>query len=282
MVSFASIKSSSEYFSKGFNGLLGGTMLLVYSTSGHHMVQALSWDAKNAKRSIPMAIMGATVVILIMYVSVSFVAGNVLPVEEVAGKPLTFAAKQIFPDILYPVFIICGPIMALVTSMNSSYTTVTAPVLGAIRNGWLPTSLAKTNKYGVPVILYTALWILSVIPMMLGVSLSALTSYTVMTMRICGTLMCLGMFMIPTKFKDAWEKSWLHLPNGIYYALAAFSLGTQVAAVIYSAMNLGVRGFLMNMALVGGLAVYVLVRHEQGKVHSKVTCQIGDEEKAES
>lgn len=268
--------TADGYIMDGLDGFMGAVMLLVYSTSGQHMVQALSWDAKNPRRNIPLAIMLASLSILVLYVSVSFVAGNVLPVEQVAGQPLTFAAQRIFPSALYPVFIICGPIMSLVTSMNSGYSAVSAPVLGAVRNGWLPTGLAKTNKYGVPVILYTAIWVLSVVPMLLGVSLSSLTSYTVMTMRICGTIMCLGMFAIPIKQKEAWEKSWLHLPNPVFYAIATFSLVTQILAVLYSAKNLGLRGFLLNMAVVGVLAVYALIRHAQGKVHSQVACQIGE------
>lgn len=270
--------TSEGYFMNGMDGFLGGLVLLVYSTSGHHMVQAMSWDAKDPKKNIPKAIMIATAVIFVLYVSVSFVAGNVLPVEQVAGQPLTFAARQIFPGALFAVFIICGPIMALVTTLNSGFSAVATPVLGAIRNGWLPSSLGKTNKYGAPVILYTAMWILGTVPMLMGVSLSALTNYTVITGRICGTMVCLAMFQIPTKYKDAWEKSWLHMPNGVFYAIAVFSAVTQIIAVIISAKNLGTRGFLINIIVVIILAAYALMRYAQGKVHSSVTCQIGIEE----
>ena len=261
----------SEYYLNGGIGILDGLMLLTFSTGGHALVNACSWDAKRPKKDIPLAIIITTGIILVLYVSVSFVAGNVLPVSEVAGQPLTHVAKVLFTGALFPIFIIGGPLMALATSTNAGYPTITAPVLGAIRNGWLPSGIAKTNKHGVPWILYTVMWLLCVIPMLLNISLSALTAYTVMTMRISGIMAIIAAFFIPTKFKEQWEKSWMHMPNWLYYTIMSIAAITNFAAIILNVRTLNLPVFIANVVLVAILAGIACYRYAAGKTRVNIT-----------
>ena len=257
--------SAPDYFMNGGGGLLNGLMLLIYSTSGHSLVTSLSWDAENPKKNIPLSIIITTGIILVLYMGVAFVAGNVLPVAEVAGQPLTYVAKAIFPGPLFIAFIVCGPIMALATSVNAGYQTMSAPVLGAIKNGWLPQSLAKTNKYGAPWIIYTFMWLLCVVPMLFGVSLSALTSYTVMTMRITSLLVLISALYIPKKFETEWKKSWMYMPNGMFYAIVWVAIITNIIAIFLNLRTLSASMFIANLAVVGALAVYGILRDRTGK-----------------
>lgn len=263
---------SSDYYLNGGIGLLDGLMLLIYSTGGHSLVTGCSWEAKNPKRDIPLAIIITTGILVILYCSVSFVAGNVLPVADVAGQPLTYVAKAIFPGALFLVFIIGGPIMALATSTNSGFMALSAPVHGAIRNGWLPEGIAKTNKYGAPWIIYTIMYLIALSPLVLGVSLSALTAYTVLTMRITSILGILSAFYIPTKMKDAWEKSWMHVPNGVFYAICGLSLATNLIAAVLNVRTISLPVFMLNLLLVAALAAFALYRYKAGKVKFKVIC----------
>lgn len=264
--------ASPDYYLNGGIGLLDGLMLLIYSTSGHSLVTACSWDAKRPKKDIPLAVMLTTGILILLYCSVSFVAGNVLPVAEVAGQPLTFVAKAIFPGILFIVFIIGGPIMALATSTNSGFATLSAPVQGAIRNGWLPEDLAKTNKYGAPYILYTIMWLIAIAPLVLNVSLSALTAYTVLTMRITSVLVIVSAFFIPTKLKDAWESSWIHMPNWLFYGICGLSLITNLVAVVLNIRTISLPVFMINLVLVLILALFAIFRYSTGKVKFNLVC----------
>lgn len=219
-----------------------------------------------------------TGILVLLYCSVSFVAGNVLPVAEVAGQPLTYVAKAIFPGTLFLIFIIGGPIMALATSTNSGFMTLSAPVHGAIRNGWLPEGIAKTNKYGAPYILYTVMWLIGISPMLLGVSLNALTAYTVLTMRITSAMLILSAFYIPTRMKDAWESSWMHIPNGLFYTICGLSLVTNLVAVVLNIRTISLPVFMLNLLLVVALAAYALYRYKAGKVNFKVVCTADENE----
>ncbi len=257
--------SQPDYFMNGAGGLLNGLMLLIYSTSGHSLVSSLSWDAENPKKNIPLAIMITTGIILVLYMGVAFVDGNVLPIAEVAGQPLTYVAKAIFPGPLFIAFIVAGPIMALATSVNAGYQTMSAPVLGAIKNGWLPPVIGKTNKYGAPWIIYTFMWLLCVVPMLFGVSLNALTSYTVMTMRISSLLGLVAALYIPKKFNAEWKKSWLYMPDGLFYFVVWAAIITNVIAIFLNIRTLSAGMFIANLAVVAALTLYGVVRNKTGK-----------------
>lgn len=268
---------SEGYFLNGGSGFFGALVLLIYSTSGQGLVIGFDWNAKNPKKDIPKAIIGATLAILVLYVSVAFAATSILPVAEVAGKPLTATAKAMFSPLFYYLFVFCGPLLALVTTLNSGFAALTAPILGGVRNGWLPKGIAKTNKHGSPYILYTLMYLIGALPLLFGVPLNRLTNYTVITQRITGTLLCFAMFMIPIKYKAAWEKSWLHMPDPVYYAIAVFATVTQIAAVLLSAKSLGLTGLMLNLVIVAALAVIGLVRYKMGKVHVNIVCEIDEE-----
>lgn len=270
--------TSSDYYLNGGVGLIDGLMLLIYSTSGHSLVAGCSWDAKRPKKDIPLAIIFSTVIIFVLYTTVSFVAGNVLPVEEVAGQPLTYVAQKLFPGALFVVFIVGGPIMALATSLNASFPTMAAPALGAIKNGWLPEGIAKTNKHGVPWILYTVMWLVSVVPLLFDVSLSALTAYTVMTMRLSGIIVVIAAFVIPVKFKDSWEKSWMHMPNWLYYAIMTFALVSNLLAIVLNVRTIALPAFILNLVVVGVLGGVALVRFAAGKTRVNVVCSFDEAE----
>ena len=274
--------TSPSYYLNGGIGLIDGIMLLVYSTSGHSLVTAMSWDAKDPKKNIPKAIIISTGVILVLYCTVSFVAGNVLPVEQVAGQPLTYVAKVLFPGPLFIVFIIGGPIMALATSTNAGFATLCAPAMGAIKNGWLPAGIARTNKNGAPWILYTIMYLISVLPLMCGVSLSALTAYNVMTQRACSIILLISAFRLPTVLKEQWEKSWMHMPNAVYYGICTLSLVTNVIALILNVRTLNVSAFVLNLTVAGILALVAVIRFKQGKIaNTKITISYADDDSDE-
>lgn len=269
--------SSADYFLNGKAGVLAAVMLLVYSTSGQALVSGFSWDAKRPKRDISLAILITTGILIVLYCGIALVAANVLPVSEVAGKPLTYVSKAIFPGNTYLLFIFGGPILALATTLNSGYATMTAPALGAIRNGWLPESMGKRNKYGAPWVCYTIRYCIGAIPIIIGVSMSSLTNYTVMVQRLNGTLMCIAALMIPIKFKDAWKKSFLHIPDWLYYIIMGFSLITQIGAVGYSLSTMRGPVFWLNVAVALALAGYAVFRYKTGKTHSHITYTLDDE-----
>lgn len=259
--------TSPEYYSAGGVGLLMAVTLVIQPTSAPALLCGFSWEAKDPKRDIPRAILVGSGLVLVLFVGVSFVASNAIPMEEMAGKPITYAAQRLLPGALFPVFMIFGPVLALLASLNGTMSSFSAPVLGAIRDGWIPREVGRTNRYGSPWIVYTVMWLICTVPLILGVSLKTFIGYTVMTQRICGLLLLAVAFRVPDRFPREWEASWLHMPKGVYYLLTALSGLTEVGILAASVRATSVPVFVGNLVLVAVLAVYACRRYRGGKTH---------------
>lgn len=270
--------TNPEYYSNGGVGLLLAITLVIQPTSAPILLCGFSWEAKNPKRNIPLAILASSGIVFLIFVGVSFVAANTLPAEEMVGKTMTYAAQHILPGVLFPAFLFFGPILALCSGLNASMASIAAPVLGAIRNGWIPESVGKTNKHGSPWIIYTAMWLICVVPLSLGVSLKTFTAYTVMTQRICGLLLLIVAFYIPQKFPEQWKASFLHMPNTVYYSLLVLSGLTEVATLAASVIATSAPVFIGNLVLVGVLAAYAFFRYKSGKTHINILVDSEDME----
>lgn len=112
-------------------GFLGAVLLFVYSTQGYYMTTAYGRDSKNARKDIPFVLLLCVPTLCILYVGVAMAGVGVMSVEEYGNSTtLVFAAQRIFPTWLFYFFIIGGPIMALLSTLNSSFaynsiTTIT-------------------------------------------------------------------------------------------------------------------------------------------------------------
>jgi len=131
--------ASPEYYSHGRIGLLLAVALVIQPTSGPSLLCGFSWQAKDSKRNVPLAILTASGLVFLIFVGVSFVAGNALPTVEIAGKPMTYTAQQILPGILFPAFLILGPVLALCSGLNSGMASIAA----LRRRGFTPESIQK-------------------------------------------------------------------------------------------------------------------------------------------
>ena len=268
--------ASPEYYSHGGIGLLLAVALVIQPTSGPSLLCGFSWQAKDSKRNVPLAILTASGLVFLIFVGVSFVAGNALPTVEMAGKPMTYTAQQILPGILFPAFLILGPVLALCSGLNSGMASIAAPVLGAVHNGWLPERMGGTNRHGSPWIVYSIMWLICVVPLMLGVSLKTFTAYTVMTQRISGLLLLIAAFHFPKKFPDQWKASFLHMPNGLYYTLLTLSGVTELLTLAASVVATSLPVFIGNLFLVAGLALYACFRYRRGKTHIHILVDDGE------
>lgn len=265
--------TSPEYYSGGGLGVLLAVTLVIQPMSAPALLCGFSWEAKNPRRNIPLAILAGSCLVTLIFVGVSFVAANTLPIGEIAGKPMTYAARQILPGVLFPAFLLLGPILALCSNLNASMSTISAPVLGAIRSGWLPRELGRNNRHGSPWIIYTAMWLICTVPLVLGVSLKTFAAYTVMTQRISGLLLLAVAFRLPTRFPRQWDKSFWHMPKKLYYLLLALSGAAEIATLLASAVATSLPVFVGNLCLAGLLAAYAVSRYKSGKTKSEVQAE---------
>lgn len=266
--------SSPEFFTGGASGFFNGTLLLVFSCTGQSFIVAFSKEAKNPRRDVPFAITAASGVILVVYALIAIVASGVLPIDQVAGKPLTLAAGQILSRPLYYAFIIGGPIMALATTLNSSFTVFSRPFHQMARDGWFSKKMSVTNNLGAPYLLLTVIYIISVVPVLLNFSISTITSNSILISRISDVVAIVAVICLPKRIPDAWENRYFKISKTAFYALMIFCLCVTVFVIGLSLRNLTPTLAIVTVLLITLFFIYSTFRQKSGKVQMEKSYEL--------
>lgn len=261
--------SSPEFFTDGFKGFASAVALYAFSTYGQYMVVNFGKDAENPKRDIPLAIIISSCVILIVYTGIALVQSGILPISQTAGKPLTVVAEAILPAPLMIAFIIVGPLMALATTINSFYSARSNPLLRATRDGWFPEYFGKVNQNKVPFILMGMIWLFGVVPILLNMSINQITNNVVLVAYLLRMVIAIATLRLPVLYKEQWEKSFIHLPNPVFYFITGIAILAQLYMVYLSARSLSPFMAACIIGFVALCALYAYLRHKTGKVDIK-------------
>ncbi|GAA6482534.1 APC family permease [Enterocloster aldenensis] len=266
--------SSPEFFTNGADGFFNAVLLLVFSCTGQSFVVAFSKEARNPKRDVPFAIIAATGIILFLYTMIAIVASGVLPIDQVAGKPLTEVARTLMSRPLYYAFVIGGPIMALATTLNSSYSVFSRPFHQMTRDGWFPGKLGQTNKAEAPYRILVLMYIIAVLPILLNLSISTITSNVVLVGRIADVVAIIAVIRLPKVLPDAWENRYFRMSKPVFYVVMALCLCATLFAIVLSLRSITTTLAVVTIVLIILFFVYATLRQKSGKVHMEKSYEL--------
>ena len=206
-------------------GFIGAVLLFVYSTQGYYMTTAYGRDSKNARRDIPVVLCMCVPTLIILYVGVAIAGVGCMSVAEYGeSTTLVFAARKILPTALFYFFIIGGPIMALLSTLNSSFAYNAITIGQSCDDGWLPASFGKKNKSGARVYILVFMYILGLIPIIFGLSITTITNMVQLITSAYALLNFYAMIQLPQKYPEAWKRARFHVSNSVYYTICFVSL----------------------------------------------------------
>lgn len=208
--------SHQNFITNGVAGMWVATLSLLYSTTGYYVTMNFGAVARNPTRDVPKAMLLSVPTIMFLYVGVALADICVLPIEAVSGKPLTYTALAVFPKVLFYAFIIGGPIMAILTSMNATISAVTLPIVKACEDGWLPKNFASRNKYGIAWKIILIYWVIGLLPTLLGFNISTIINNIQLLNSFIAIIYIYAYWFLPTRFPEAWQKSKYHIPDNLY------------------------------------------------------------------
>lgn len=264
--------SQPGFITHGPTGFLAASAFLTFATFGANSIFQLSGECKNPKTDIPFVLITATLSVAVLYAFVAYVAAGVLPVEEVAGQNLAKVARTILSTPVYMFFMVGGALCALATSLNATIAWVTKPLIQAAEDGWFPKRLAYLHpKYKTPVFLLTFYYILTIIPIILGVNMEHITNSVLVCMYVCMMVTSIATTRLPKLFPEQWEKSPFKCSQGTLNCLCAIATIVLAIQVYYNAVFLTPALFAANVALMGGAVVYAILRYKSGKVKMDVS-----------
>ena len=264
-------------------GFTGAVLLFVYSCQGYYMTTAYGGDSKNARRDIPIVLLLAVPTLIVLYVGVAMAGVGVMSVEEYGNSTtLVFAAQRIFPTALFYVFIIGGPIMALLSTLNSSFAYNAITIGQSCDDGWLPVAFGKRNKKGARTWILTFMYIVGLIPIVFGLSITVITNMVQLIGACFAFLNFIAYIKLPKLYPQAWKKSRFHIPNGLYYFICCASMAGFVITLWKSCLSMNPGLAAANVAAIVILAVIGIVRGRKGNIVIHTSIWAGDEEPVET
>lgn len=224
------------FMTGGVTGFILASIYLTFAAGGATYVVNFSAEAKNPTKDIPFVIIVSTAAIVILYALMATIAAGVLPVEEVANKPLSVSAVSFMPKAVYTFFVVGGAMFALLTTLNFNIGMLVYPIKRASADGWLPKQLAATNeKFGTSHWILLAIYLISVLPILFGLDLSTIANSTViLTTSIRGVIAFVAL-ALPKKLPDLWKKSAFYVNDSklkVICVIAIILAGVSVAMLL--------------------------------------------------
>lgn len=242
---------SNQFLTQGIKGFATATALLTFATGGGFLIADLSAEAKNAAKDIPKAIICSTVVVTILYGFMAAVAAGVLPVDMVAGKPLTLVAEKILPTPLYVYFIIGGAWCAIVSTLNSQFASATKPLIQAAEDGWLPICVAKIHKkYRTPVYLLFFYLMIGVLPVVFNINIVIIGSICSVVSGLMATMVAFCLLVFPKKYPKEWEKCPLRLSDFAIKVLIILSVLIAILQTYFLLVDLSTNLIIGNVLVI--------------------------------
>lgn len=253
-------------------GFCGAVLLFVYSTQGYYMTTAYGRDSKDARRDIPIVLLMAVPTLIVLYVGVAMAGVGVMTVEEYgASTTLVFAAQKIFPPALFYAFIIGGPIMALLSTLNSSFAYNSITIGQSCDDGWLPASFGKQNARGARIYILTFMYILGMIPIVFGLSITVITNMTQLFTSCFALLNFIAYMRMPKLYPEAWKKSRFHTSDGVYYTICVVSLLGFIVVLWKSCLSMSPALAAMNIAAIVVLSIVGILRGKSGSINIRTS-----------
>lgn len=274
--------SGDKMFTGGFKGFMLAALLLINSANGYFNVLWYGKDANKATKDIPVASMMCLPCLLFIYVGLAMVTGGVLPHDEVAGaETILPAAKEILPGIVYKIFMIGGPIMAIITTLNGVFNDVKYPVAQAAKDGWLPKAILKENRFGAPYLVYTYTLLVVILPILVDMSIVTITNIFQVITFFMNVTVVYAIAQLPKKYPKAWEKNRFHLSKISLYGFCGVSIIIYAIIFIKGIFSIKLSYAIVAVVLMAGLILLGIYLTGKGGIRIETSIWEPSEEEKE-
>lgn len=197
----------SPFFAGGALGLVVASALSYTLLAGGLFGIELGDEVKEARKTIPRALVWSVFIVLILYILIEIVAVGVMDWKTFAAGKLFTPAKVFMPDWLYILFIF-GGIMACATTVHGVLTISGRYAMKFAEDGFFPPLLKRINKrLGTPVWGLTLPFVLSILAILLIKDLAVLGAMLNFGLLFMVSLVLLFACQLPAKHPEIFAQS---------------------------------------------------------------------------
>lgn len=263
--------SASGFLKNGSSGFIATVFLYVASTNSYLMTMSYGKNAKDAQRDIPWSMLMCVPTFIVLYCGVTIAGSGTLPLEEVAGKTLTVTARHLFPGGFFVAFMICGPVQAITSTMNSAFANNCVPIAQSCKDGWLPTGLAKQNRFGAYYRILLILYLIGIVPLLAGIDLTTAIMIINLVLSCMSFLYTFAYWRMPKKYPISWKQSKFHVPDQVYYALVIIAFLGWMAIFINSLRTINTVTIAIMIVLSAFAIVYGMIRSKDPNIKIEIS-----------
>ena len=262
------------YFYGGAVDFFTAVALMSFACGGATKIMNVQALCENPKRDIPKAWLIAQLAVVVIYALLGYVASGVAPYDQVANQNLGAIGGMFMPVAVTGFFIVGGALMSISTSLLSSVPGTPLTVMGMADDGWLPKFFKNR------LLVFVLLYIINMIPIFLGFSLSELISMLLVPSAFLTAIKNYRGMKLPEMYPEEWENCSIKCSIGLFKVLMAISIVTSLMTSAFSMRNLTMNQAIGTVIMTILVFVYPKVRMSSGKVKIVSTTDMDKEEVA--
>ncbi|MGB3256121.1 APC family permease, partial [Buttiauxella gaviniae] len=234
--------------------------LLLFVTGGASSVAELAGEMKTPGRTIPIAIIGSTLLAAVFYAVIASIAIGVLPLDQIADKPLTVQAKHVMPSPAYLYFAIGAGIISMLGILNVQMLWGSKSFMSACDDGWLPQRLGSVNlKFGTPHWLITLLYLVGVIPVICGIPVGEIAGASGLTGLIAQASSVICSWKIRGD-DQIYGKSAFKIPHWLHLSAVIISFILIVCMMVMLFNNASVKSMIIMISWFGMGLIFIKIK----------------------
>ncbi|GAA1948839.1 hypothetical protein GCM10009689_32630 [Brevibacterium antiquum] len=229
--------------------LFKAAALLSFATRGGQVIAEMGDELKNPGRAIPIAALGGTLLSGFLYVLLAIPATGVLPLDQVAGQPMTAVAAHILNPAGLGFFILGGAVLALVGSLNSNMLWGTKAILAAVEAGWFPRWLGAVNRrFGTPHWLLTLMFIIGVAPILLSLDMENIANAASALQQVNAVIILIASIRLRKLFPGLHAASTFTIKRSLHWVLLV--VGIAVSCLQFVLLTSDLTGTVIISAVI--------------------------------
>lgn len=244
----------------GWTGIFTAVSYVRTAAYGAIGLVNMAGEIENAHKVVPASIAKATLGCTALYAMVALVSVGVVPWKEMIDMPLSYAAKTFMPGFAFSVFVVCGALFGLLTTLLAMTINYSRVIWAAVDDGLLPGFLKPLNKFGIPYRIIVIMGIVGVVPIALNVPLKYVFAIMNAPGMLIGLLGTFPALIAPKKLPKRFGKAWFKVPLPVMWIVVIVHCSVTLFFSYTLFTNLNLQTIVGIIFFYGGGVVYYFMR----------------------